>query len=92
MGGMPHNPETPWPGLASAEAAARLASEGYNELPEAERRTLLRIIGVVVKAQDGQSEVEVEIATGVKVKVLRETITAVLGEPTPANDTKPTKA
>ena len=46
----------------------------------------------MVKAQDGQSEIEVEIATGVKVKVLRETITAVLGEPTPANDTKPAKA
>ncbi len=49
MGGMPHNPETPWPGLSSAEAAARLASEGYNELPEAERRTLLRIIGEVIR-------------------------------------------
>ena len=49
------------------------------------------IIGIVTKVQDGQNEVEVEIATGVKVKVLRETITAVLGDPTPANDTKPAK-
>jgi preprotein translocase subunit YajC len=47
------------------------------------------IIGVVQRTTEGSNEIEVEIATGVKVKVLRETITAVLGEPKPANDAKP---
>ena len=41
--------ETSWPGLSSADAAVRLAAEGYNELPQADRRTLLRIIGEVVR-------------------------------------------
>ena len=49
------------------------------------------IIGIVQKAQDGQSEIEVEIAPSVRVKILRETITSVLGDPTPANDVKPAK-
>ena len=49
------------------------------------------IIGLVTKAQDGTSEIEVEIATGVKVKILRETITTVLTDPPPANDSKPAK-
>lgn len=47
------------------------------------------IIGVVQRTVEGSNEIEIEIATGVKVKVLRETITAVLGEPKPANDAKP---
>jgi Ca2+-transporting ATPase len=36
-------------GLTGAEAAARLAAEGYNELPEADRRTALRIILEVLR-------------------------------------------
>jgi preprotein translocase subunit YajC len=49
------------------------------------------IIGVVQRTVEGSNEIEVEIAPGVKVKVLRETITAVIGDPVPANDTKPAK-
>src|SRR6185437_11603824 len=41
--------EPPRRGLTSAEAAARLVADGYNELPEAHRRTLLRIVGEVVR-------------------------------------------
>jgi preprotein translocase subunit YajC len=47
------------------------------------------IIGVVQRTVEGSNEIEVEIAPNVKVKVLRETITGVLGEPKPANDAKP---
>ena len=47
------------------------------------------IIGVVQRTVEGSNEIEIEIAQGVKVKVLRETITAVLGDPKPANDAKP---
>jgi Ca2+-transporting ATPase len=36
-------------GLASAAAAARLAAEGYNELPQPDRRTVARIVGDVVR-------------------------------------------
>ena len=36
-------------GLAAAEAAARLAAEGYNELPQADRRTPFRIIFEVLR-------------------------------------------
>lgn len=36
-------------GLSSAAAAARLKSEGYNELPAAERRGALRILFEVVR-------------------------------------------
>ena len=36
-------------GLSEAEAAARLAAEGANELPRAERRTLPIIIVEVVR-------------------------------------------
>jgi preprotein translocase subunit YajC len=43
------------------------------------------ILGVVKKAADGSTEVEVEIATNVTVSVLRSTITSVL-TPAPAND------
>ena len=46
------------------------------------------IIGVVQKTTEGSSEIEVEIAPNVRVKVLRETITSVLGDPKPANDAK----
>src|SRR5471030_1275589 len=37
------------PGLSGREAAARLAAEGYNELPRAERRTSLRVAVDVVR-------------------------------------------
>ena len=47
------------------------------------------IVGVVQRTVEGSNEIEVEIARNVKVKVLRETITGVLGEPKPANDAKP---
>jgi P-type Ca2+ transporter type 2C len=36
-------------GLSDGEAAARLRSEGYNELPRADRRTPLRIVGEVLR-------------------------------------------
>jgi Ca2+-transporting ATPase len=36
-------------GLSAAEAKARLAAEGYNELPSPDRRTLLRIVLEVVR-------------------------------------------
>ena len=46
-------PNTPEPnahrGLREAGAQARLAAEGYNELPRPDRRTPLRIIGEVVR-------------------------------------------
>lgn len=44
------------------------------------------IIGKVSKVTD-DSEVEVEIASGVKVKLVRSTISTVQGKPVPANDT-----
>jgi preprotein translocase subunit YajC len=47
------------------------------------------IIGIVQKTKD--SEVEVEIAPGLKVTVVRETIASVI-VPKAANDTKPVKA
>jgi len=46
---MPDISKTSRPGLSSAEAAARLTAEGYNELPEANRRTLLRIAVEVIR-------------------------------------------
>lgn len=47
------------------------------------------IVGVVQKARDGASEIEVEIAPNVRVTVLRETLTQVLtGTPAAANDSK----
>ena len=36
-------------GLTSVEAAARLATEGANELPQPDRRTLVRIVFEVVR-------------------------------------------
>lgn len=49
------------------------------------------IIGTVSKAPHSpeEREIEVEIGTGLKVIVLRETITAVINPPKPANDAKP---
>jgi preprotein translocase subunit YajC len=43
------------------------------------------LLGKVTKVGDGD-EVEVEIASGVKVKVIRSTISAVLSKTEPAND------
>jgi len=40
---------TSWNGLTSVEAAARLAAEGPNELPRAQRRSPLRIAGEVLR-------------------------------------------
>ena len=39
----------PIPGLNEADAQARLKAEGYNELPQPDRRTPLRIIGEVLR-------------------------------------------
>ncbi len=50
------------------------------------------IIGTVSKPPVADSrEIEVEIAPGIKITVLRETIASVI-QPTPANDTKPKDA
>jgi len=46
------------------------------------------IIGVVQKARDGAPEVEVEIAPGVKVQVMRDTLTNVLTATAPAGEGK----
>ena len=47
-----HNPSSPAAaphGLSDAEALARLGREGYNELPRADRRTPLSIVGEVMR-------------------------------------------
>ncbi|WP_048848850.1 preprotein translocase subunit YajC [Tanticharoenia sakaeratensis] len=50
------------------------------------------IIGVVQKSRDDASEIEVEIASGVRVMVLRSTITTILSSASkPANDAAPVK-
>ncbi|MGZ6009124.1 MAG: cation-translocating P-type ATPase [Rhizomicrobium sp.] len=48
---MPQQPndQTPTSGLSSAEAAARLKADGYNELPAPDHRGLLRILFEVVR-------------------------------------------
>ncbi len=48
------------------------------------------IVGVVQKARDGASEIEIEIAPNVRVTVLRETLSQVMTgtTPVPANDAK----
>ena len=47
------------------------------------------IVGVVTRAREGASEVEVEIAPTVRVTVVRDTLTNILtGTPTAANDAK----
>lgn len=43
------------------------------------------IVGKVTKVKEGENEVEVEIATGVTVRVMRQTITAVLNKTEPAS-------
>ena len=43
------SPGSPIRGLSEAEARARLKSEGYNELPRSNRRTLFRIIVEVLR-------------------------------------------
>ncbi len=48
------------------------------------------ILGTVRSARDGAAEIEVEIATGVRVSVLRDTISSVVAEtPVAANDSIP---
>jgi preprotein translocase subunit YajC len=42
------------------------------------------ILGTITKAVDSENDVEVEIATGVKVRVLRSAIQDVLNKPLPA--------
>ena len=49
------------------------------------------LLATVQRTREGSNEVEVEIAPGVKVTVLRETISSVV-KPTAANDVKPAKA
>ncbi len=44
------------------------------------------IVGTVAKVRDDSDEVEVEIATGVRVTVVRGTIASVVKPPEPAND------
>lgn len=46
------------------------------------------ILGTVQKVKEGSNEIEVELASNMRVTVLRETITSVL-KPTAANDSKP---
>jgi preprotein translocase subunit YajC len=46
------------------------------------------ILGSVTKVRDDSDEVEVEIAPGVRVTVLRGTIASVVKPPEPANDAK----
>lgn len=48
------------------------------------------ILGTVQRAREGASEIEVEIATGVRVMVLRDTISSVVADtPVAANDSAP---
>jgi len=42
------------------------------------------LVGKVTKVKDGENEVEVEIASGVHVRVIRSTITTVLSKTEPA--------
>ena len=43
------------------------------------------IVGKVTKVKEGENEVEVEIAQGVTVRIMRQTITAVLNKTEPAS-------
>ena len=45
----PSDSSSPLRGLSEAEAAARLAAEGFNELPQADRRTPFRIVLEVLR-------------------------------------------
>ena len=47
--GDPSSPPAAPQGLSEVEAASRLRSDGYNELPRADRRTPLRIVGEVLR-------------------------------------------
>ena len=48
------------------------------------------ILGTVQRARDGAAEIEVEIASGVRVMVLRDTISSVVADtPVAANDSIP---
>src|SRR5579863_3954067 len=61
-------------GLSTAEAAARLESDGYNELPRAERRGVLRILFEVVR----QPMFALLIAGGIVYLLLGDRMEAVL--------------
>ena len=50
------------------------------------------ILGTITKVREDSDEVEVEVAAGVRITVLRPTITSVIRPPEPANDTKPADA
>lgn len=47
------------------------------------------ILGVVTKAVDGENDVEVEIATGIRVRVLRSAVAEVTNRTLPAKGAKP---
>ncbi len=49
------------------------------------------LVGVVQKVKEGSNEIEIELAPGVRVIAVRETINTVI-EPVAANDTKVTKS
>lgn len=44
------------------------------------------ILGKVTRVKEGEDEIEIEIAEGVKVRVVRSTITAVVSKTEPAKD------
>jgi len=48
------------------------------------------LVGVVQKVKEGSNEIEIELAPGVRVIAVRETINTVI-EPVAANDAKPAK-
>ena len=50
------------------------------------------ILGTVTKVRDDSDEVEVELAPGMRVTVVRGTISSVVRPPEPANDAKPAGA
>src|SRR3569833_523721 len=66
--------QSPLAGLSSIEAAARLKSHGYNELPAAQRRGVFRIAFEVVR----QPMFALLIAGGVVYLILGELTEAVL--------------
>jgi preprotein translocase subunit YajC len=50
------------------------------------------IVGTIAKVRDDSDEIEVEIAPGVRITVLRGTISAMVKPPEAANDVKPADA
>ena len=68
------NTPDPITGLSSAAAAARLKADGYNELPTAERRGLLRILFEVVR----QPMFALLIAGGMVYLLLGDRVEAIL--------------